>query len=121
MRIARVTPFRHSDFVISPAMTPFQNALDLVYSTLRDFQEQGSEVQASAASLSRLAADEPDLSSPRSDKAELLAKLRAPVLVCTKCPHLVASRTQVVFGVGNAEAELMFVGEAPGEDEDKQG
>ena len=54
-------------------------------------------------------------------KAERLAAMRGPVLACTKCPHLVQSRTQVVFGVGNPEAELMLVGEAPGEDEDRQG
>ena len=54
-------------------------------------------------------------------KAERLAAMREPVLACVKCPNLVKSRTQVVFGVGNPEAELMFVGEAPGEDEDKQG
>lgn len=53
--------------------------------------------------------------------AERLAALRGPVLACTLCPHLVKSRTQVVFGVGNPDAELMFVGEAPGEDEDRQG
>lgn len=52
---------------------------------------------------------------------ERLAAMRGPVLACTRCPHLVKSRTQVVFGVGNPDAELMFVGEAPGEDEDKQG
>ena len=54
-------------------------------------------------------------------KAARLAELRTPVLACTKCPHLVASRMQVVFGVGNPAAELMFVGEAPGADEDLQG
>lgn len=54
-------------------------------------------------------------------KAERLAELRGPVLACTRCPNLVASRTNVVFGVGNPEADLMFVGEAPGEDEDLQG
>lgn len=47
--------------------------------------------------------------------------MRSLVLPCTKCPNLVRSRTQVVFGVGSPEAELMFVGEAPGEDEDRQG
>jgi DNA polymerase len=47
--------------------------------------------------------------------------MREPVLACTKCPNLVRFRSQVVFGVGNADAELMFVGEAPGEDEDKRG
>lgn len=55
------------------------------------------------------------------EKSARLAELRPPVLACTKCPNLVASRTQVVFGVGNPAAELMFVGEAPGEDEDLQG
>lgn len=47
--------------------------------------------------------------------------LREAALACVKCPHLVKSRTQVVFGVGNPKAELMFVGEAPGADEDLQG
>jgi DNA polymerase len=47
--------------------------------------------------------------------------LRAKALACAKCEHLARSRTQVVFGVGNPDAELMFVGEAPGADEDKQG
>ncbi|PTX94115.1 uracil-DNA glycosylase [Spartobacteria bacterium LR76] len=47
--------------------------------------------------------------------------LEAAALNCTKCEHLVRSRTQVVFGVGNRNAELMFVGEAPGADEDLQG
>lgn len=50
-----------------------------------------------------------------------LDSLRAAALACVKCPHLAASRTQVVFGVGNPKAELMFVGEAPGADEDIEG
>jgi DNA polymerase len=40
---------------------------------------------------------------------------------CPNCPELVATRTQVVFGAGNADADLMFVGEAPGANEDRQG
>ena len=48
-------------------------------------------------------------------------ELRTTVLTCTKCPNLVAFRHSVVFGVGNPSAELMFVGEAPGADEDRQG
>jgi uracil-DNA glycosylase family 4 len=40
---------------------------------------------------------------------------------CTRCPQLAATRQTVVFGAGNADAELMFVGEAPGANEDKQG
>ena len=50
-----------------------------------------------------------------------LPELEKIALRCTKCPELVEGRTQVVFGVGNPNAQLMFVGEAPGRDEDIQG
>jgi len=40
---------------------------------------------------------------------------------CTRCPQLAETRTQVVFGAGNADADLMFVGEAPGAREDERG
>ena len=49
-----------------------------------------------------------------------LEQLRSEALSCTRCP-LAAGRTQVVFGVGNPEADLMFVGEGPGREEDLQG
>jgi len=61
--------------------------------------------------------DSPDQSS----KAARMERLRTRASVCIKCPHLAATRTQVVFGVGNIDTELMFVGEAPGADEDLQG
>ena len=54
-------------------------------------------------------------------KAAAFTALRERALACVKCPHLAASRTTVVFGVGNIDAQLMFVGEAPGADEDEQG
>ncbi|MEZ5405436.1 MAG: uracil-DNA glycosylase [Verrucomicrobiia bacterium] len=56
-----------------------------------------------------------------NDKNTKLEHLKSIALVCQKCPHLVRSRTQVVFGVGNIDAELMLVGEAPGADEDRLG
>lgn len=40
---------------------------------------------------------------------------------CQRCPALCKSRTQVVFGSGNHHAEILFLGEAPGAEEDKQG
>jgi uracil-DNA glycosylase len=40
---------------------------------------------------------------------------------CVKCPQLASTRHSVVFGAGNADADLMFVGEAPGANEDRQG
>lgn len=54
-------------------------------------------------------------------KAQAMAQLRARVCACVKCPHLAATRRQVVFGVGDINARLMFVGEAPGWEEDQQG
>jgi uracil-DNA glycosylase family 4 len=40
---------------------------------------------------------------------------------CTNCPQLASTRENVVFGSGNADSDLMFIGEAPGANEDKQG
>jgi DNA polymerase len=54
-------------------------------------------------------------------KAAALAGLRTRALSCQKCAHLASSRKNVVFGVGSPEARLMFIGEAPGADEDQQG
>jgi len=54
-------------------------------------------------------------------KAAAFAALRERALACVKCPHLASSRKNVVFGVGSIDAQLMFVGEAPGADEDEQG
>jgi DNA polymerase len=53
--------------------------------------------------------------------AEALAALRTHIGDCTRCKLHTLGRQQVVFGVGNPNAELMFVGEAPGSEEDIQG
>jgi len=50
-----------------------------------------------------------------------MEQLRERAAVCVKCPNLVATRKSVVFGVGDIHAPIMFVGEAPGADEDAQG
>lgn len=63
----------------------------------------------------------PTPSPPITDPPSALHALRTDALACERCPHLVRTRRQVVFGVGNVHAELMFVGEAPGMDEDRQG
>lgn len=54
-------------------------------------------------------------------KAAAFAELRQRALACVKCPHLASARKSVVFGVGDINAQLMFIGEAPGADEDDQG
>jgi len=56
-----------------------------------------------------------------AERVQCLAQLADRVSKCTRCTELAATRTQTVFGVGNPEARVMFVGEAPGADEDKQG
>ncbi len=57
----------------------------------------------------------------KTEKIDKLAAVQERVRPCTKCPNLASSRTQTVFGVGNPDADVMFVGEAPGADEDAQG
>jgi uracil-DNA glycosylase family 4 len=52
---------------------------------------------------------------------EALTAVREDIGDCTRCKLHTLGRQQVVFGVGNPEADLMFVGEAPGADEDVQG
>ena len=90
-------------------------ALDLVIAALEKIRETSDRLpRASRIALARLQIVAPS-------KADLLVPVRERVRVCTKCPHLASSRTQTVFGVGNPDAELMFIGEAPGVDEDKQG
>jgi uracil-DNA glycosylase len=62
----------------------------------------------------------PAMSSEEKRKA--LQELNEKHVVgCPRCPVLVRNRTQTVFGVGNPDAALVFVGEAPGADEDAQG
>lgn len=85
---------------------------------------EGTRVPTQATAAQRAAATvstEPPLEITGSSKTEQLRHLAERAAVCVKCPHLVARRHNVVFGVGNPEAKLMFVGEAPGEEEDLQG
>ncbi|NOZ22437.1 MAG: uracil-DNA glycosylase [Planctomycetes bacterium] len=65
-------------------------------------------------------ADQPSGAASPEDRLEALAKVEAKAMACTKCP-LHETRTNVVFGVGDRNADLMFIGEAPGRDEDAQG
>jgi uracil-DNA glycosylase len=56
-----------------------------------------------------------------NDRREDLKALLTVARGCTRCADLAATRNTVVFGAGNADADLMFVGEAPGANEDLQG
>jgi len=110
-------------------MNSFDYASSLAFDALSSLREKSSGPlpRASRASLERLIAAKaaPTVATPSSaspgSKAERLEALRLQLVACEKCPQLVAARSHVVFGVGNPEARLMFVGEAPGADEDLQG
>ncbi|HMP79876.1 MAG TPA: uracil-DNA glycosylase [Pirellulaceae bacterium] len=58
---------------------------------------------------------------PADDRPGQLQVIAAEVAECKKCPELVRHRTRTVFGVGNPQPRVCFLGEAPGADEDRQG
>jgi uracil-DNA glycosylase len=60
------------------------------------------------------------VSATQSERRERLVEVYREASVCTLCP-LSETRTSVVFGAGDSNADLMFVGEAPGAEEDRQG
>jgi len=100
-----------------PAITPIRAAVEA--------QVSAAAQPTRAVSIVISTTNEPSLATPKpidpTTKAAALAELQTRVLSCIKCPHLAASRKNVVFGVGNIDSPLMFVGEAPGADEDERG
>jgi len=96
-------------------MDQFRPALESVIASLEQIRAGGDQsICASSHTLSQLLQPVPNRQDP-------LSSLREQVRTCIKCSHLAKSRTQTVFGVGNPDADLMFIGEAPGVDEDAQG
>jgi len=79
-----------------------------------------SQEQDEVPDLFGVARAVPSITHEPWSTAPSLAELDAQINTCMKCP-LGATRTKFVFGVGNPHASLMFVGEAPGADEDAQG
>ena len=134
--------------MIDPARDPSRALLDATIQHLEQLRARGvRHVQVAAETLRALSEAPPPRRRPApapagqlvpeqallpgtinarrpagaEEKAAAFSGLRQRALACRKCAHLAASRTQVVFGVGTAEARLMFVGEAPGAEEDEQG
>lgn len=62
-----------------------------------------------------------DAQKSAEGRREELKRVFAEVRACTRCRDLACTRKNVVFGAGNANADLMFIGEAPGASEDEQG
>lgn len=56
-----------------------------------------------------------------SERSEALSETAREASLCERCPQLAGARTHVVFGAGDPDADIMFVGEAPGATEDREG
>ncbi len=82
---------------------------------------QNLEQTSAVSAAERAKKTVPDPVHVFSGPAEALAAVRSDIGDCTRCKLHTLGRRQIVFGVGNPEADLMFVGEAPGADEDVQG
>ena len=103
-------------------MSAYEDLLDATISHLSIQRERGQRhVTVTPDKINALFTVAPESNIPLIEDDTSLDLLCAQTLACSKCPDLVSSRTQVVFGVGNPKADLMFVGEAPGRDEDLKG
>ena len=110
-------------------MSSLQEATNLLEQSLRTRRSLLGRTRTGVTreSLERLsqtpAAQPSQISNLKSEipREARLAALSEAVRACRQCEHLAASRTQTVFGTGNLNADLMFVGEAPGADEDRLG
>ena len=90
--------------------------------TTEDFATD--DVEAAHPRIADVGADprlHPERAAFFKDSAEALVAVRTEIGDCTRCKLHAQGRRQIVFGVGNPDADLMFVGEAPGGDEDIQG
>ncbi len=90
---------------------------DLEVRKISGTSQQTGEMSSSSASVPSTA----NSTSSLAERQQELRLLADKVATCVRCQELASTRTQTVFGVGNADASLMFIGEAPGADEDRQG
>jgi DNA polymerase len=84
------------------------------------WRERGGAIDAAETAAPEASATAAEGAAPGNAAQELVA-LREHIGDCTRCKLHLQGRTQVVFGAGNPQAQLMFVGEAPGSEEDIQG
>jgi uracil-DNA glycosylase len=90
-------------------------------SLAKALESQMTQQAASTAREPNLSCSENGPAMPASERPAALQVIAREVAACTHCHELATTRTQTVFGVGNPQARLCFMGEAPGADEDRQG
>lgn len=101
-------------------MSDLRNIVDETIAALEELKRSGvTHVEVSRETLAELS--KAPVRAAAKPTAGGLDEIRAEALACKRCSELARCRNTVVFGVGNPHAELMFIGEAPGADEDEQG
>jgi len=115
-------PIAKNFSALQPAAQPIPkpSALPSPQFASKSVEAKPASVDLSPASPGETPAVAAPILSPEA-KAAAFAELRQRVMACVKCANLASSRKNVVFGVGSIDAQLLFVGEAPGADEDEQG
>ncbi len=101
-------------------MSPNDDRIDLA-EHLRLFGGFGADGVSRAPEWRRRSGELERAPDEPAAEPETLEMVRADLGDCTRCKLHRLGRRQIVFGVGNPDAELMFIGEAPGHDEDEQG
>jgi DNA polymerase len=91
-----------------------------IYDFYRRPVEEGTELVIATEPVPEAESSSPSPISVFQDKPAALKAIREDIGDCTRC-RLHKGRTNLVFGVGNVNADIMFVGEGPGADEDAQG
>ena len=91
------------------------------WSHIFDLIDKQCKVLSRKAFLESATQTKVDSMDPKNYKQQLLNQLYAPYQKCMECPLATQGRTHIVFGEGDSDADLMFIGEGPGKDEDLQG
>ena len=116
-RAPRRTPSGLDQILFQPDLSQPASPADVGRASSDD--RRTAELAAGPASSRSRGSTTPPV--PACDRPALLESLASVVAACRKCAYLAETRTQTVFGTGPAETRLMFIGEAPGADEDRQG
>ncbi len=128
--IAPLRPSSGPGIVITPPVAAVQPVSPLVQQSLADYAEYLDDALSSTGAFAPPAmplisfnqlAPLPAARVAPGDRAPALQALRATIGDCTRCPLAYAGRHTIVFADGDPNADLMFVGEGPGADEDASG
>jgi uracil-DNA glycosylase family 4 len=106
---------------VESAVATFEDPFSASYEQREEMAAKNSAAVAKVASESTLEVLTPKPEQGVADPVVALKLIREDLGECTRCKLHKQGRKQIVFGVGNPRADLMFVGEGPGADEDMQG